>query len=152
MRAVLPAHGRGAHGPNGPDPIPAKFEIKLFGDDEDLSTGDGRFYLDIDDDLGGTFLRYVRAFVSTAGSSATIIQLHNVDAAVDMLSTRVTIDSSEKSSRTATPYVIDQTGTPPNNYVEAGQQVRIDIDSAGTGAKGLGISLHFGPDIIYLTP
>ena len=59
-----------------------------------------------------------------------------------MLSTEITIDVSEFTSYTAaTPPVID-TG---HDGVATGDILRIDVDVAGTGAKGLIVVLTFGP-------
>ncbi len=57
-----------------------------------------------------------------------------------MLSTALTIDASENDSSTAaTPAVVDGS----NNSVATGDSLRIDIDGAGTGAKGLIVELTF---------
>ena len=81
------------------------------------------------------------ACVSTVSSSGTpTIQIYNVSQTVDMLSTRITIDANEKTSWTAaTPPVIDGA----NNLVYTGEELRIDVDVAGTGAKGLTVILVF---------
>ena len=50
-----------------------------------------------------------------------------------MLSTRITIDINESTSYTAaTPSVVD----PANDDVATGDVILIDVDVAGTGAKG----------------
>jgi hypothetical protein len=127
----------------GSDPTRgAVYAIKLFGDEEELATGDGRFGFEIPFDVGGLTLRSVLLYVTTSGSSLTRVQVRNSTAAVDMLSTRVQIDSGELSSRTAaTAYVISST----NGKVATGDHVWLDIDDAGTGAMGLGTELQFYP-------
>jgi hypothetical protein len=58
-----------------------------------------------------------------------------------MLSTRITIDANEKTSYTAaTAPVINAT----YDDVATGDLLAIDIDGAGTGAKGLMVMLQFG--------
>jgi hypothetical protein len=57
-----------------------------------------------------------------------------------MLSTRITIDVSAFTSYTAAaPPVIDGA----NDDVATGDIIRIDVDVAGTGAKGLIVILTF---------
>jgi hypothetical protein len=57
-----------------------------------------------------------------------------------MLSTKLTIDASEFDSSNATnAAVIDAS----NDDVQTGDQINVDIDVAGTGAKGLVVTLTF---------
>lgn len=76
--------------------------------------------------------------VSTTGTPT--IQLRDVTGTGDMLTTKITIDSGEKTSFTAaTASVIDTT----NDTVLAGTEIAIDIDSAGTAAEDLYVILSF---------
>ena len=153
MRAVLPAHGKEAHRCNGPDPIPVLVHLKIFTDTTAVAAGDDARRFVVTDDLGGTRLRSVHASVTTVGSGATVVQVHNLTNADDLLSTRTTIDASETTSYTAaTPHVVNTTGTPPINYITRGDVLRIDVDTAGSGAKGLEVLLEFGPNVILVTP
>ena len=105
-----------------------------------LTTGDGKAYFRIDSPLNGYNLVGVAAQLTTVSSSGIpTIQIANVTDAVDMLSTKLTIDESEIDSSTATAAVIDAT----KDDVATGDQLRIDVDVAGTGAKGLIVSLIF---------
>jgi hypothetical protein len=111
----------------------------------DLASGDGqgpRFW--ITDDLDGLNLVDVAACVSTPSGSGgpILVQIHNVTQAVDMLSTRINIDDSENCSYDATTQPVIDTG---NDDVAEGDQLRFDVDDAGSGAKGLAVSLEFGP-------
>lgn len=152
MRAVLPTHGKDAHRCNGPDPIPVLVHVKVFDDSTAVSAGDDKRRLVVTDDLGGTFLRSAHATVTTSGSSATEIQVHNITNSDDLLSTTTTIDSGDTSSYDATtPHVVDATGDPQTNYITRGDVLRVDVDTAGTGAKGLEVLLEFGPNRIDLT-
>lgn len=119
----------------------AHYEIKLFSDTVTATTGDGKFIFAIPEDLDGFSLFSAEAFVSTVSSSGNpTIQVRNVSAAVDMLSTRITIDSGEPTSYTAaTPSVVNSL----NALVATGQLIALDVDVAGTSAKGLGVILVF---------
>lgn len=106
-----------------------------------ITTGDGKAYWRVPASLGGMDLVAVGAHVTTVSSSGLpTVQIANVTQAADMLTTKLTIDANEKDSSTAaTPAVID-TG---NDDVATGDELRIDIDVAGTGAKGLIVDLAF---------
>jgi len=106
--------------------------------------GDGAFYFAIDSTWNGYVLSSASAKVITAGTTGTMdIQLHNVTTAADMLTTKITIDSTETSSATAaTPYVIDT----DNDDVSTGHVIRVDIDAVHTTpAQGLLLTLKFDP-------
>lgn len=108
----------------------------------DVATGDGKAYFVIPDGVGGMNLVGAHAYVITAGvTNTTDIQIHNVTQAADMLTTKITIDSAELSSRTAaTAPVIDAN----NDDVADGDVIRIDVDAISTTApKGLIIELVF---------
>jgi hypothetical protein len=145
VRKVHALHGRD-HGPNGADPIPdidkQRFQIKVIADDITITTGDGKLIFLIEDNMDGLRLTSAHAYVTTVSSSgAPTIQLRNVTDALDMLSTKITIDASEFTSYTAaTPPVINTS----NDDVSTGDRIAVDIDVAGTGAKGLGVILEFG--------
>lgn len=77
----------------------------------------------------------VRASLSTASSSGNpVIDVNKNGASV--LSTKISIDATQKTSVTAT--------TPPVISTSAfsdDDEITIDIDTAGTGAKGLKVTL-----------
>lgn len=142
--------------------VSGHYEIKLFADDEAVTVGDGRFIFAIPFNLTQARLKYVNAYVTTTGTGVTTVQIFNLGsvadpAAFDMLTTPITIDSGEKDSETAaTPWEIAGQEVPPltTSYAQYGfpyadntvffkQQLRIDIDTAGAGAMGLGINLGF---------
>lgn len=106
-----------------------------------ITTGDGKAYWRVPDTLNGANLIKVAAHVTTVSSSGTpTVQIANVTDSVDMLSTKITIDANEKDSSTATtPAVIDTT----KDDVATADELRIDIDVAGTGAKGLIVEMQF---------
>lgn len=106
-----------------------------------VADGVGSILFVIPPELNGFNLVDADASVFTVSSSGTpTIQIYNLTDAVDMLSTRITIDANELTSYTAaTAPVIDAT----KDDVATGDQLRIDCDVAGTGTKGLAVMLSF---------
>lgn len=107
-----------------------------------VTTGDGKFYFVVPPQLAGYDLVSVHAKVVTAGTTSTTdIQLHNLTDAVDMLSTKITIDSTETGSDTAaTAAVIDTSKDDVTSY----DIIRIDVDAVSTTApKGLIVTMGF---------
>ncbi|NTW61855.1 hypothetical protein HGB25_00345, partial [Candidatus Saccharibacteria bacterium] len=115
--------------------------VKVVDDTTDIATGDGKVSMFIPPDLNGMNLISVFAGVSTASTSGIpTIQIRNVTDAVDMLSTKLTIDTNEKTSATAAaPAVINGAA----DDIATGDELAIDIDIAGTGCKGLQVILGF---------
>ena len=108
----------------------------------DNATGDGQYYFYVPDKLNGLNLVSVVGFVISAGTTNTMnIQIRNVTQGADILSTVLTIDSTETSSLTAaTPAVIDTAEDDVTTY----DQLRVDIDAIHTTpAKGLTLLLGF---------
>ncbi len=106
------------------------------------AVGDGKAYFNIPSSAAGMDLVEVHAHVITAGTTGTTdIQIHNLTSAVDMLSTKLTVDSAETSSSTAaTAAVINGA----NDDVIANELIRIDIDAISTTpAQGLVVTLVF---------
>ncbi len=105
------------------------------------ATGDGKGYFVVPPSLNGYNLTAVHARVITAGTTGTTdIQIANVTDSVDMLSTKLTIDSGETGSDTATAAVIDATKDDVASY----DLLRFDIDAvSSTPAKGLILTLTF---------
>lgn len=108
----------------------------------DVATGDGKFYFRVPSALNNMDLIAVHAEVITAGTTGTTdIQLHNVTNAVDMLSTKITIDSGETGSDTAaTAPVINAS----NDNVSENDILRVDVDAVSTTApQGLLVTMEF---------
>lgn len=108
----------------------------------DTSTGDAKGFFRVPSELNGMNLVAVAASVYTAGTTGTTdIQLRNKTDSVDMLSTKLTIDSTETDTSTAaTPAVIDTT----KDDVATGDIIAFDIDAVSTtAAKGLVIEMKF---------
>lgn len=117
-------------------------EILCFDYTTDTATGDGKGYFHVPAALNGMNLVYVHAKVITAGTTNTTdIQIANVTDSVDMLSTKLTIDSGETGTDTAaTAAVIDTT----KDDVATNDLLRIDVDAISTtAAKGLIVTLGF---------
>jgi hypothetical protein len=128
-----------------------KFQVRYvqarligFEDDVIVEDGVGAWFLHIPPDLDGLDLVYCHAENDTAGSGGTLLtlQIHNIDNAVDMLSTLLTIDLTEVGSDTAVaPAVINGS----NDHVNTNDKIRIDCDvTPDTEPLGLTITLGFG--------
>jgi len=121
--------------------------------DEAVSLGDGAFYFNIGQKLGGLNLVYCNAAVITASDSGTNtnIQLYRIretqrdgseNNSSNMLSTVISIDDTEYTSGLAGDYVINSSF----DDVEEKDIIRVDVDSAGgtsTPPEGLLITLGF---------
>lgn len=129
---------------------PTQYEIKIFSDTQAVVVGDSKFVFVVPIELNGSTLFSAQAFVTTAASSGLMtVQVSNLTSGFDLLSTPITIDVGEYHSYTAdTPSVVDTTWNPPPTGpvagVSTGDRLSIDVDIAGTGAKGLGVILRFG--------
>lgn len=107
-----------------------------------VSTGDGKFYFKAPAQIDGMNLTGVHAEVITAGTTGTTdIQIHNVTGAVDMLTTKLTIDSAETGSDTAATAAVIDTA---NDDVSEHDVIRVDVDAVSTTApQGLIVTLEF---------
>lgn len=123
------------------DPLRPVLFIKVFGDARIVQTGDGKFIFACSDDMDGKELVRVASYVTTVSSSGKpTVQIRNVTQAVDMLTTKLSVDVGEFTSYSAAvPAVIDSA----NAKVDQADLIAIDVDIAGTGAKGLGVMLWF---------
>ena len=111
---------------------------------DDHATGDGQAWFVVPACLNGMNLVGVVATVATAGTTGTAdFQLRRVrsGSAVDMLSTKITIDSTETTTTTAaTPAVINTS----NDDVATGDIIYLDVDAVQTTkAKGGAVALEF---------
>ena len=107
-----------------------------------VTTGDGKFYVHIPTELNGMDLVYVHGEVITAGTTGTTdIQIANATDSVDMLSTKLTIDSGETGSDTAATAAVIDTA---KDDVATNDLLRIDVDAVSTTKpKGLIVTLGF---------
>ena len=116
-------------------------QVRVFDVTTDAATGDKKATFRVDQRLVGMNIVDVHAEVDTAGTTNTLdIQLRNVtQAGADILSTKLTIDSTETGSDTAaTPAVID-TG---QDDLQLHDVIAIDIDAVhATASKGLIVTI-----------
>jgi len=117
-------------------------ELKVFDDATVITTGENKLIFCVPASLGGCDLTAAHAFVTTVSSSGLpSVGIRNItQASVEMLTTNITIDASEFSSYTAATAPVIDSG---NKDVATGDLVAVDVDAAGTGAKGLGVILTF---------
>lgn len=115
--------------------------LQIFDDNAALATGDGKKVWFVPQELNGMNLVAAHATVKTVSSGAApAVMVHNLTDTTDMLSTGITIDANEFTSYTAaTPPVINAAA----DDVATGDRIRIDVDTAGTGATGLAVILTF---------
>lgn len=93
--------------------------------------------------FNGWKLQSVAGHVTTVSSSGLpTVQIRNASGPTDMLTTKLTIDATEKDSSTATPAVIDTASS--HDVLATGDEIWVDVDVAGTGAKGLIVTLGIG--------
>ena len=108
-----------------------------------ITTGDAKAGFMIPTKLNGWNLIRAHAGLLAAQSSSGVptVQVRRVRSGtpVDMLSTPITINANEWTSHTAASAVVDGS----NDDVATGDLIYIDVDVAGTGAKGLIVVLEF---------
>jgi len=110
-----------------------------------LAAGDAQACFSIPSSMNGMNLTAAGAHVytpSVGGQPAFQVRRKKLsdDSVADMLLTAITIDINERDSTSATaPAVID----PAASAVATGDEIYIDVDAAGTGAKGGEVRLLF---------
>lgn len=143
-RAIPAAHGAD-HAPGGPDPVPMPppYHVKVFGDTRIVLVGDARWIITMPRDMHELLVLDVEISVTTVSSSGIVqVQLRNIDNGnVDILSTRAQVDAGETHSATA---AVQPVVNLANAEVSHTERIAIDIDAAGTGAKGLEVVIFFG--------
>ncbi len=141
---VGPQGAQGPQGVQGPagdpgpafDPVVSLQVTDPLGDA--LVLGDGQAWLVIPSSLNGYLLDEALGGLASASSAGDVaVQLRNVTDAVDMLATPVTIAASALTG-TGAP-----SGTPAHKTVATGDLLRVDVDGAGTAAKGLVLTFRF---------
>lgn len=141
---------QGATGPTGPQgatgPVAPK-DIQILVTDphgDSLAVGDGQAYFTIPASLNGYNITSIHAALTTVSTSGNpTIQVARIRSgvSVDVLSTKVTIDANTNNSYIATtPPVINTS----NDDVQTGDIIRVDVDVAGSGARGLMVLIAIG--------
>lgn len=122
---------------------PLYLQVEIYPDGLDVETGDGAFYFHIPPRFDGMELNYFHAEHLTPGGGGTdtLIQVHNVTDGVDLLRTRLQIDSGEEGSDTAsTAYDIDET----NAALATNDILRVDIDQLDSSTVPEGLIFTMG--------
>lgn len=104
-----------------------------------LAAGDDAARFRIPASLNGWVISSVAAS-RKSGTGVPTIQIRNVTDGVDVLSTRITIDSGETDSSTAAAAAVINTA---NDDVATADQFAIDIDVAGTATLYLWVEIGF---------
>lgn len=98
----------------------------------------------IPEDFDGKIIKSVHIACHTPSlSGKPTVQIHNETQGWDVLSTRATIDVGEDTSYTAAVQPVVDTDY---HEVSTGDFIRIDVDVAGTGAKGLDVIIVLEDD------
>lgn len=108
-----------------------------------ITTGDGKAYVRITSDLNGMNLVGCGAVLDTAGSGGGFLcQLRRKRSGsdVDMLSTRISLDSAENDSADAASAAVINAA---NDDVATGDRIYIDLDGVPTTAKGLTVWMQY---------
>ena len=115
--------------------------LKVMAEATVVTSGDGKMYFTIPVELNGMNLVSVGAHIYTADDAQNMdIDIYNVTAAEDMLSTAMRIESTEVDTITsAQPGTID--GTP--TAVATGNVIRVDVTTF-TGTVGAGLEIRLG--------
>ena len=115
---------------------PTIIEIPVGNSSANLATGDGQAFFRVPEELNGMNITAVGAVLYTSGTTGTHdIQLRNKTQAADILSTKITIDSTETDSSTAATAAVINTA---EDDLQTGDVIAIDLDVvATTPGKGL---------------
>lgn len=114
--------------------------LKVFWHDEDVAAGDGKLFFTVPPYLaGGVIVDFDISCYTASSSGLPTVQMANcganpLAAGTDVLSTRATIDVNEFNSMNAAAQPVIA-----NPNLAAGDILRIDVDVAGTGTKGLDV-------------
>ena len=114
--------------------------IPCFAPGTNCGTGDGKAFFYVPAGLAGMNIVSVHAASYTAGTTGTMdIQIRNITQAADILSTKITIDSTERSSDSAaTPAVINAA----EDDLTLNDLIAIDVDAVHTTpAQGLVVTI-----------
>ena len=109
--------------------------ITVSADNTDLQTGTGLVTLRAP--FGMELYQIPRASLSTNGTSQTTIDI-NVNGSTIMNTNKLTLDANEGTSVTAATAAALTTTT-----INDDDQITIDVDAAGTGARGLKVTLYY---------
>lgn len=118
--------------------------VQVFDSATNTATGDGKAFFRVPSVMNGWNLVGVALQVYTAGTTGTTdVQIRRTrsGSSVDMLSTKVTVDSAETDSSTAATAAVINTS---NDDVSTGDRIAIDVDAVSTtAAQGMFVELVF---------
>ena len=121
-----------------------RFELVVFATGSTITTGSGKLFFTIPDDMSGYLLETAHLAVGKAGvTNTTSVQIRDPEKNYrKMFSTVLSIDSTESGSNTAaTPYVINASNRDVGSY----DRLMIDIPQVSTTAPkgGMVLTLKF---------
>jgi hypothetical protein len=119
--------------------------LKVYNEASAIASGDGKMYFTCPATLNGMNLVSVGGHLYTAATSGVVqVQIENVTSAADMLSAAKLLewDATEKDTATAAASSVAVINTGADNVL-TGEEIRINIDAAASGAKGMEIRLTF---------
>ena len=115
--------------------------LKCYDTASSVASGDDQMRFTIPNTLSGMNLVSCGAHVYTAPTSNSLhIDIYNITSAGDMLTSCMKIDQDETDTATATSQAVINTSL---DNVVAAEEIRVDVTSVGSGAKGLEIRLTF---------
>lgn len=115
--------------------------LKVIWFDEDLVTGNGQMFFTVPAYIAGEIVDLDISVFTASSSGLPTVQVANCGSnpgavGTDILSTRATIDVGEWSSMTAVTQPVIS-----SPFIYSGNVLRVDVDVAGTGTKGLDVFL-----------
>jgi len=117
--------------------------LKVYNEASAIASGDGKIYFTVPAALNGMNLTSVGGHLYTAATSGVVgVQIYNVDSAIHMLSRAMEWDVTEKDTATAAASSAAKIDTAADGVL-TGEELRVDIDAAASGAKGLEVRLSF---------
>lgn len=116
-----------------------RYHTVLLNTNVALQVGDDAFRFRVSGEINGWNLASV-AMSRKSGTGVLTVQIRNVSAAVDMLSTKLTIDTGETDTTTAAVPAVINTA---NDGVSTGQQIAIDVDDPGTNTLFAYVEMSF---------
>jgi hypothetical protein len=111
--------------------------IKVLDEGEDLAVGDGQRYFIVPEGIDGGIIVAANIAVytpSSSGAPAVQIARYRSGSWVDIFSTKPTVNAGHYST-----YTGGTVGIALNSGVVKGDVWRVDVDSIGTGTKGLDV-------------
>jgi len=117
--------------------------LKVYNEASAIASGDGKMYFTVPAALNGMNLTSVGGHLYTAATSGVVgVQIYNVDSAIHMLSRAMEWDATEKDTATAAASSVAKIDAAADGVL-TGEELRVDIDAAASGAKGLEVRLSF---------